>query len=88
MRAAPQEHGAAVPAGTVAGVTEEGAFQQLHVAHMTLEGATHVGDQDTCRWKGWKKQATLEFYNPNKSKSSAFLLRNYVWKNRKTMWDI
>lgn len=52
VRAALREYGAAAPDGTVTGVTEEGAFQQLHVAHMTPEGATHVGDQDTCRWKG------------------------------------
>lgn len=60
MRAALQECGAAVPAGTVAGVTEEGAFQQLHVARTTPAGVTHVGDRDTCRWKEWKKEATLE----------------------------
>lgn len=55
MRAALREcEAAAAPAGTVAGVTEEGAFQWLHVAHRTPEGATHVEDQGTCR-KGWKK---------------------------------
>lgn len=51
-RAVLRECGVAAPAGTVAGVTEEGAFQQLHVAHTTPEGVTHVGDQDTCKWKG------------------------------------
>lgn len=79
VRAALWECGAAAPAGTVAGVTEEGASQQLHAAHMTPEGVTHVGDQDTYRWKGWKKQTTLEFITrqqiPNdriKRRSSAF----------------
>lgn len=63
MRAALRERGAAAPAGTVAGVTEEGAFQQLHAAHMTPEEATHVGDRDTCRCKKQVTEKWLLYLN-------------------------